>query len=108
MVGSKFSTNVHLALWPTALGVPAAVGHGVRGHANGRSPSLWGQAPDVVANGGRIPDAVWRRGPRRQEPAYTRGRAPAADLHSSLPSSIPSAFNRFGALLRYVAKFSPV
>jgi hypothetical protein len=36
MVESKFSTNVHLAPWPTTFGVPAAVGHSVRGAVNGR------------------------------------------------------------------------
>jgi hypothetical protein len=39
MVESKFSRNVHLASWPTALGVPAAVGHGVREAAN--VPQYW-------------------------------------------------------------------
>jgi hypothetical protein len=36
MVESKFSKNVHLAPYPTAVGVPAAVGHSVRGDANSR------------------------------------------------------------------------
>jgi hypothetical protein len=36
MVESKFSRNVHLALYPIAAGVPAAVGHDVRGDANGQ------------------------------------------------------------------------
>jgi hypothetical protein len=35
MVESKFSRNVHLAPYPTAAGT-AAVGHDVRGDANGR------------------------------------------------------------------------
>jgi hypothetical protein len=71
MVNSKFSTNVHLASWPTSLGVPAAVGHGVRGAANGRQ--YW-----PVGSGS------CRCGHRRQEPAYIRGRAPAA-----IPSFLP-------------------
>jgi hypothetical protein len=32
LVEPKFWRNIHLALWPTTLGVPAAVGHGVRGN----------------------------------------------------------------------------
>jgi hypothetical protein len=50
MVDSKVSTNVHLALWPTALGVPAAVGHGVREAANGRQYWPVGPCPDVAAH----------------------------------------------------------
>jgi hypothetical protein len=55
MVESKFSRNVHLALYPTAAGVPAAVGHGIRGGANGRLYCPVG------------PDSC-RSGARRQEP----------------------------------------
>jgi hypothetical protein len=58
MVESKFSTNVHLASWPTALGVPAAVGHGVRGASNGRQYWPMGSGSAVVATSGRIPAAV--------------------------------------------------
>jgi hypothetical protein len=36
MVESKFSRNIHLVSYPMAAGVPAAVGHDVRGDANGR------------------------------------------------------------------------
>jgi hypothetical protein len=36
MVELKFSRNVHMVSWPTALGVPAAVGHGVSGDASGQ------------------------------------------------------------------------
>jgi hypothetical protein len=36
MVESKFSRNVHLVLYPTAVGVLTVVGHDVRGDANGR------------------------------------------------------------------------
>jgi hypothetical protein len=36
MVESKFLRNIHLASYPMAAGVPAAVGYGVRGDANGR------------------------------------------------------------------------
>jgi hypothetical protein len=36
MVESKFLRNVHMASYPTAAGVPAAVGHDIRGDANGR------------------------------------------------------------------------
>jgi hypothetical protein len=53
MVQSKFSTNVHLAPWLTALGVPAAVGHDVRGAVNGRQYWPVGPGPDAVAHGGR-------------------------------------------------------
>jgi hypothetical protein len=60
MVDSKFSTNVHLAPWPTALGVPTAVGHGVRGSTGRR-----GQAPTAVATGGRIPSVVAHGGRSR-------------------------------------------
>jgi hypothetical protein len=55
MVASKFSTNVHLVSWPMALGVPAAVGHGVRGDANG-----WQYWP--------VGSDSYRRGHRRQDP----------------------------------------
>jgi hypothetical protein len=58
MVDSKFLTNVHLASWPTALGVPAAVGHDVRELPTVGSTGRWGQAPAAVATGGRIPGAV--------------------------------------------------
>jgi hypothetical protein len=55
MVGSKFSTNVHLAPWPMALGVPAVVGHGVRGAANGRAGGVrllpsWPQVAGSLAS----------------------------------------------------------
>jgi hypothetical protein len=36
MAESKISRNIHLASYSTAAGVPAAVGHGVRGGTNGR------------------------------------------------------------------------
>jgi hypothetical protein len=36
MVESKFARNVHLAPYLTAAGVPAAMGHDVRGDADGR------------------------------------------------------------------------
>jgi hypothetical protein len=36
MVESNFLKNLHLALYPTAAGVHAAVGHNIKGDANGR------------------------------------------------------------------------
>jgi hypothetical protein len=87
-----------------SVGVPAAVGHDVRGDANGGSTDQWGQAPTAVGHGGVFlpprstaagglaswPTAAgglaswptvarpWRRGPRRQRRGYIRGQAPAA------------------------------
>jgi hypothetical protein len=58
--------------WGTALGETPTVG----------STSWWGQAPDAASQ---------RCGPRRQEPAYKRGRAPTAGPLT--PPSKPSAFN---------------
>jgi hypothetical protein len=48
MVKSKISRNVHLALYPATAGVPAAVGHDVRGGANGRLYWPVGQIPAAV------------------------------------------------------------
>jgi hypothetical protein len=69
MVESKISRNVHLALYPTSAGVPAAVGHDVKGGrqrlavlpSGTRFLSLWGtmtgiQAP--VAHSARRPSVV--------------------------------------------------
>jgi hypothetical protein len=53
MVDSKFSTNVHLASWPTTLGVPSAVGHDVREAANGWQYCPVGPGPDAAAHGVR-------------------------------------------------------
>jgi hypothetical protein len=54
MVEPKISRNIHLASYPTAAGVPAAVGHDVRGGDNGRL--YYPVGPDSC-----------RRGARRQE-----------------------------------------
>jgi hypothetical protein len=53
MVEPIFSKNVYLTPWLAALGVHAAVGHDVRGDANGRQN--WPVAPDpeVAARGVR-------------------------------------------------------
>jgi hypothetical protein len=88
----------------------SAVAHGAWSSCR-RGPRWQGshQRSAVLAGGAR----TWRRGPRRQEilapqaaaapPAYIRGRAPTASPHSSLtPPSKSSAFNLFGALMRYV------
>jgi uncharacterized membrane protein len=62
MVEPKFLTNVPLAPWLTALGVPAAMGNGVRGDANSRQNWLVGPDPDAAAHGSGNPSAVGRGG----------------------------------------------
>jgi hypothetical protein len=79
------------------------VGHGVRGAANGRQYWPVGRGPDAAAHG---------RGPRRQDPgAVARGgsaglyKGPSHCRQPLIPPSLlpqTSAFNLFGALLRYV------
>jgi hypothetical protein len=98
LVEPKFWRNIHLAPWPTALGVPAGVSHGVRGAANGRRYWSVGPGPDAAAHGatGRWGQVLTPR-PTASEnpcivghdvrtlapwltaaaPAYIRGRAPA-------------------------------
>jgi hypothetical protein len=112
MAESKFSTNVHLALWPTALGVPAAVGHDVRGAPNGPQPAPVGsgscrrgqqrQGPGAVAHDDRAL-APW---PAAAGDGLYKGPSPCR--RPLTPPTKPSAFNVFGALLRYVSKFSPL
>jgi hypothetical protein len=78
LVELKFWRNIHLAPCPTALGVPAAVGHDVRGAANGRQywpvgpgltprPTTLGN-PSVVGHGVRILTS-W---PAAAAPTYIR------------------------------------
>jgi hypothetical protein len=50
MVEPKISRSIHLTSWSTTLGVPAAVGHGVRGDANGRHNWSVGPDPNVAAH----------------------------------------------------------
>jgi hypothetical protein len=101
-----------LPLWATALGEPPTVG----------STGRWGQAPAVVATSGRIPSAV-AHGSRIPSAVAHGGRAlapwsmaagaglfkgPSPCRRPLTPPSKHSAFNLFGALLRYVSKFNPV
>jgi hypothetical protein len=53
MVESEFTRNVHLSSYLTVVGVPAAVGHDVKGDANGWQYWLVGLGPDVAAHGVR-------------------------------------------------------
>jgi hypothetical protein len=59
----KISRNVHPASYPTAPWVPAAVGHDVRGGANGRLYCPV-EIPAVVGHHGRNPSAVVQSGRR--------------------------------------------
>jgi hypothetical protein len=107
MVESKFSTNVRLALWPTALGVPAAVGHGVRGAANGRQYWPVGPGPDAVGHGVRTLTS-WAAA---VVPTYIRSRAPGAGPFtppSLLPPNIRLSTLQSTCEVEYVSKFSSV
>jgi hypothetical protein len=98
MVEPKISRNIHLASNPTASGVPTAVGHGIRGGANGRLP--FGQIPAAVGHSGRNPSAVAHGGrvmapwaTAATPPLYKGATAAAAGPPSLTPSSKSTAFN---------------
>jgi hypothetical protein len=94
MVELKFSRNVHLASYPTAAGVPAAMGHDVRGAANGRQH--WSVGPGSCPHDGKTTSAVGHGG------SATLYKGPAAGPSLTPPSLFQTlGFQPFGAFLRY-------